>query len=271
MNALRSRLLRRSDWSAQRSTEAGSRSLGRRSRLLLVGCCIVLLCSVAAQAGVTEGEAVFNKKCQACHKLPDPDSPPVAGWPTTLKKMARFAGLKSNQRADVLAFLQSHNKAATQTVALAEDRALFEQKCSHCHTPERVFLTMPDNTTLRHIVERMRSFQSDWISEVDAERIVNYIALAVASKQTELVDVILTQPESASEVFAQRCTGCHTLERIFLKLEKEGQVDWNHVVARMERKAPEWIDSEEAELILAFLESLTPPPEDLRGPATSGD
>lgn len=237
---------------------------------MLVACCAAMLWPFAARAGVTEGEAVFNKKCHACHKLPDPSSPPDVGWSTTLKKMARFAGLKSKQKADVLAFLQSHNKAATRTVALAQDRALFEQKCSRCHTPERVFLAMPDTNTLRHIVERMRSFQSDWISEADAETIVNYIAVAVATKQAELVDVVLTEPASPSDAFVQRCTGCHTLERIFLKLENEGQVDWNHVVARMEKKAPEWIDSEEAELILAFLEALTPPPEELRGPVSPG-
>ncbi len=268
MNATRFRSLLPSDRSAQGAAEAGSRSLGRRSRLLLVGCCVALLCSSAVQAGITEGEATFNRKCNSCHKLPDPSDPPDVGWTRKLKKMAIFAGLKSKQKADVLAFLQSHSKSVTQTASLAQDRALFEQKCSRCHTPERVFLAMPDTNTLRHIVERMRSFQSAWISEVDAERIVNYIASAVASKQTELVDVILTAPESPTDVFVQRCTGCHTLERIFLKLEKEGKVDWNHVVARMEQKAPEWIDSEEAELILAFLETLTPPPDELRGPVS---
>lgn len=233
----------------------------RRFRLLvaMVPCAVLLVWALSAQAGESEGEAVFNEKCHACHKLPDPSHPPDVGWTQQLKKMAVFAGLNGKQKADVLAFLLSHDKSATETVSLAEDRQLFEKKCSRCHTPERVFLTQPDADTLQHIVERMQSFESGWISQDDAQKIIKYVGSVLASNQAQSSSKKAPAPSSPDQVFVQRCTGCHTLERIFLKLEKEGHVDWNHIVSRMQQKAPQWIDQKEAEEILAFLQTLKPP------------
>lgn len=225
-----------------------------------------MLWPLAVHGDVSEGEAIFSKKCHSCHDLPNPEQPPDVGWEEKLKKMAAFAGLNTKQKGEVLAFLQSHSKRAVQTVSLAQDRDLFEEKCSRCHTPQRVFLVKPDDTTLRHIVARMKSFQTGWISDEDAERIINYIDSVFKSQEAGAVASKEAEPKSPSEVFVQVCTGCHTLERIFLKLEKEGRVDWNHVVTRMQSKAPEWIDGQEATQILAFLQSLTPPADDATSP-----
>lgn len=252
------------------SPETRSRSFGRRSRLLLVACSVALLWSSAAPAGVPEGEALFNKRCHSCHKLPDPNSTPAVGWSQELRKMAAFAGLNSKQRAELLAFLLSHHKSATQAASRTEDRALFVQKCSHCHTPERVFVAKPDADTLRHIVKWMESFHPGWISDdEDAERIIDYLGTAAGSDETASVDSATKKRAPPSDLYVQVCTACHTLERIFLKVQNEGRVDWHHVVARMQQKAPEWIEAEEAEQILAFLQALKPPRDDHRRRAAS--
>jgi mono/diheme cytochrome c family protein len=183
--------------------------------------------------------------------------------------MAAFAGLNRKQRADLLAFLQAHHDSATQEASRAEDRALFEQKCSHCHTPERVFVAKPDADTLHHIVQWMASFHLGWISDEDAERIVDYLDTAAGSDETTSVDSTAKKRAPPSDLYVQVCTACHSLERIFLKLENEGRVDWHHVVARMQQKVPEWIDAEEAEQILVFLQTLKPPSDEHRRGALS--
>ena len=51
-------------------------------------------------------------------------------WPTARITATRL------RWADHALLKDAEDKSATQAVSQAEDRALFERKCSHCHTPE---------------------------------------------------------------------------------------------------------------------------------------
>ena len=66
----------------------------------------------------------------------------------------------------------------------------------------------------------------------------------------------------SAQVFRERCSACHTLERVYLALEESQGKDkappWMHIVQRMREKAPEWISAQEAEQIMTYLQSLKP-------------
>lgn len=52
---------------------------------------------------------------------------------------------------------------------------------------------------------------------------------------------------------------CHTLERVYLKVEKGMDAkSWNHIVQRMQGKNPEWLNEDEAKQIMSYLRTLKP-------------
>jgi hypothetical protein len=62
-------------------------------------------------------------------------------------------------------------------------------------------------------------------------------------------------------MFLQRCTACHTAEKIFVLLEsgREGKTvtKWAEVVDEMQEKAPDWIIKSEGKIITSFLNGLS--------------
>ena len=208
-----------------------------------------------ARSETTAGQGLFEKRCSACHKLPDPGQPPPLGWDAQLKLMAPLARLKGDQQQSVLAYLTSHSQQAAMTASLDEDRMFFEQKCSRCHSLERILLNPLGGDALQHVVSRMQNRSgTDWLSDGDVRRVLTYL-------ETVPRGVADISPASngagPEEVFANRCSACHTLERVFKALSDESNVAdfWGHTVSRMRGKAPQWLSEDEASEILDFLRS----------------
>jgi len=141
-------------------------------------------------------------------------------------------------------------------MSMAEERRLFEQKCGLCHSPDRVFLEPLSGESLRHVVLRMRERAPGWITEKDMHEIMEYLAHGAPEAKRPA-----RKPVAGSEaLFRERCSGCHTLERVYLELEeaKGRPPPWLHVVKRMQEKSPQWITPAEGGEILKYLQSLKP-------------
>ncbi|MEE8387780.1 MAG: hypothetical protein V3R65_04320 [Acidiferrobacterales bacterium] len=222
---------------------------------------LVLFFAVSASVSAAgNGEKLFNKRCSQCHTLPSPDKLTSKEWVSRLNMMAPMAGLKKKQKSEVLNFLQSHSKKASTLVSMSREKKLFEDKCSLCHSPQRVFLRPLTAESRRHIVLRMQERASGWISPQEAERILAYLdqgAPGIKKPKRKKIN------GGTDTVFRERCTGCHSLERIYLELEEHKQLagksaGWMHIVKRMREKAPDWMTSKEAEKIVKYLSSLKP-------------
>ena len=211
------------------------------------------LASVPAWSQLDEGQALFEVRCAACHDLPNPAEAPPEGWSEQLELMAPLARLKPDQQQDVLAYLLEHTQQSVNMAALEEDRLFFEEKCSRCHSLQRIFLEPLTDESRRHVVARMQARSgTDWLSDEDVGRVLNYLAVATTEiKPPEP----LSADANASEIFEARCTGCHTLERIFTRSvdNQDGGLAWDHVVGRMRGKAPQWMTDTEAQRILEYL------------------
>jgi mono/diheme cytochrome c family protein len=215
--------------------------------------------SGAALAAETDGQNLFEKRCAACHKLPDLGQPPSVGWELQLEAMAPLARLKDGQKQDVLAYLLSHTRNAAMDASLDEDRILFEVKCSRCHTLDRVLLSPLEGDALGHVINRMQSRSgTDWLSDQDVERVLTY--LSEAPRMVEVTPI--ADDANPGQVFATRCAACHSLERVFRALdESENPTQfWSHTVSRMQGKAPQWMSETEADQILDYLTSPDPEP-----------
>ena len=210
-------------------------------------------------AKVADGGELFQKRCGTCHALPDPANPPAEGWEGRLKSMASLARLNTGQKDAVLEYLRDHSQTQSSEMALADDKLLFEQKCSQCHTTNRVFIEPLTDESLRHVISSMQEKGAEaGISEDSANRILNYLlTLELDGKAPEA----LPESAGAEELFAARCLACHSRERIAIHLEKNDLVgmDWTHVVTRMQAKAPQWITETEAKQIADYIESLHAP------------
>ena len=223
----------------------------------------ILLCSLqltallgllaVARYADAEGQALFEKRCVACHKLPDPGQPPAAGWEQQLELMAPLARLKKDQKQDVLDYLLSHTRDAAMRASMDEDRILFENKCSRCHTLDRIFLIPLEGENLGHVINRMQSRSgTDWLSDQEVERVLAYLSNAPRT----LPNAAVGDDATPEQIFALRCSACHTLERIFQKLDDGSDIDdfWSHTISRMQGKAPQWMSEVDAEEILDYLQ-----------------
>lgn len=228
---------------------------------ILLYCIVTYGASVSvstASADADAGQNLFEKRCSACHKLPDPGQPPSKGWTAQLELMAPLARLKKDQKQSVLDYLTSHSQQKAMMAALDEDRLLFETKCSRCHTLDRVLLMPLERESLRHVVNRMQSRSgTDWLSDQDVERVLAYLG---AVQRGPDQSVQLDSTATPADIFALRCSGCHTLERVFLSLDETENVEdfWSHTVSRMRGKAPQWMSESEAGQILEYLRSVSP-------------
>jgi mono/diheme cytochrome c family protein len=175
--------------------------------------------------------------------------------------MAPMARLKPAQQGAVLEYLSSHTRFFLRAAALEEDRALFEEKCSRCHTLDRVFLIPLTDASRRHVVHRMQVRSgTGWLSDEEVERILAYLAIA---GQGVAVTQAVSPDAGGQELFITRCSACHALERVFMQLDESAQDDppWAHTVSRMRGKAPQWMTEAEATEILGYLQSLEVPGE----------
>ena len=186
-----------------------------------------------AWAAEPDGQSLFEKRCSACHKLPDPNQPPPLGWEQQLESMGPLARLKGDKKQAVLDFLMSHSQDAAIKASLDDDQRFFEDKCSRCHTLDRVLHSPLQGDSLRHVVNRMQSRSgTDWLSDQDVERVLAY--LDTMPRQAAQPAPLDGDP-SAADIFDVRCSACHTLERIFQKLgdDTEGPTPWSHTLSRM--------------------------------------
>lgn len=224
------------------------------------GAYFALLATFALSSGygelaAEEGEARFEQRCAQCHDTSDP-SGQAREWFERIEEMGPLEDLDQARRMEVLDFLRHHERRTTEMVALAEERQLFQEKCSLCHTTDRVFLEPMTPETRRHIVLRMQERAPDWITPEEAEQILDFLAQTEGDEPPSPAE---TKREPAT-VFRERCSVCHTLERVYLHLEAGEELGptWLHIVQRMRAKAPQWIDEEEARMILEYLEGLEP-------------
>lgn len=126
---------------------------------------------------------------------------------------------------------------------------LYEEKCSKCHTLERVFMELKTEEEWRLCVTRMMRKNPLWITPEESDQIIDEIF-----KVRE--DVLSPLPQKkrykdARLLFVDRCTKCHPADRI-LK-EYKTREEWKDTVLRMRDNAPEQFLFNDIPLLVDFL------------------
>jgi mono/diheme cytochrome c family protein len=100
----------------------------------------------------------------------------------------------------------------------------------------------------------MRSKAPGWITDDDANLILDYLSKAPGVERDKKAK------NKADDIFVERCSACHTLERVYAKLKDSDSPSWAHIVQRMQSKSPEWLSKDDASKVVEYLRSLSPVP-----------
>ncbi|MBI1864554.1 MAG: hypothetical protein HYR98_02270, partial [Nitrospirae bacterium] len=212
---------------------------------------LVILIDPARGLAQEAGERLYKERCSMCHALPKPGEKTEKQWPKIIEQMAANAQLNAREKESVLKYLVEHARHETVEARMAEERKLFETKCSLCHSIDRIYVLKLTPEVMDHIVNRMRLRAPDWITPEQARKILEYMKVDPHERRQRK-----EVKEGPAVLVRERCSACHELERVYLEAEKPGTKDWMHIVKEMQEKAPEWITKEEADHIVGFLNDL---------------
>ena len=126
---------------------------------------------------------------------------------------------------------------------------LYDEKCSKCHTLERVFTEPKTENEWRICITRMMNKNKLWITEEEGAQIIDEI---IGKRK----DIIASVPQKkkyadAQVLFIDRCTRCHTVSRILDK--NKTRDEWVETVIRMRDNALELFLDEDIPVIANFL------------------
>jgi len=126
---------------------------------------------------------------------------------------------------------------------------LYEEKCSKCHTLERVFAESKTENEWRACVTRMMEKNKLWITEEEGAQIISEI---IGERRDTIVFVPQKKRYADTQLlFIDRCTKCHTISRILNKDKtREG---WVETVQRMRDNAPELFLDEDIPILIEYL------------------
>lgn len=127
--------------------------------------------------------------------------------------------------------------------------SLYEEKCSKCHTLERVFAEPKTEDEWRICVARMTAKSPLWITDKEGERIVDEIVHG--RKDTIVAISQIKKYDDVHVLFVDRCTRCHTINRI-LKQNKTRE-EWQETILRMRENAPELFLDEDLPILTEYL------------------
>ena len=126
---------------------------------------------------------------------------------------------------------------------------LYEPKCSKCHPLDRIFADPKTEEEWKICVNRMIQKSPLWITPEEGELIIAEIigirkgVIGSFPKKKKYADARL--------LFIDRCTVCHSLNRILLA-NKTGE-EWKETVGRMRDNAPELFLDEDLPVIIEYL------------------
>ncbi len=126
---------------------------------------------------------------------------------------------------------------------------LYEEKCSKCHTLERVFKDVKTEDEWKACVTEMMRKSPLWITPEDASQIADEI---IGIKEELVVEKSQKRKyDNATVLFIDRCTRCHSANMILTK--NKTREEWRDTVWRMRDKAPDTFFRGDISAILDFI------------------
>lgn len=198
-------------------------------------------------------QILFEIKCGRCHHLDKPLSKfkTFEEWDsTTLRMRAKLPIWISEEERKSITYYLAKVRGVKEPKDIPQNQALFENKCSRCHSIDRPLYALEPLEEWPKIIEQMRNKAPEWITDGEAEVITNYLVENIKARRIELSDKKEISDEQA--LFELKCSRCHVLDRPIHAKDFSSE-DWVNTVMRMREKVPDWISMEEAKKIIEYL------------------
>ncbi len=147
-------------------------------------------------------------------------------------------------------FFQTHvqSQEAEKPFPYESWKYLYESKCSKCHSLDRIFTDPKTEGEWRNCITRMIQKSPLWITPEEGEQIVAEI---LGTRKDVGSFPMKKKYEEARLLFIDRCTMCHSVNRILLTDKTEEE--WKETVTRMRDNAPDLFLDEDLPVIIEFL------------------
>ncbi|MDT8380520.1 MAG: hypothetical protein RQ739_16690 [Desulfotignum sp.] len=130
-------------------------------------------------------------------------------------------------------------------------RQVVNQRCSKCHTLERVFRSVKTEAGWAETINRMAALDAPNISTFDIKQAIHF--LTQRQKHVKNGNAAALNQLFGKTVLETKCVSCHTQERI-VKADKDRE-EWEKTIRRMIKhsKDPAYLTDEEKEALLEHI------------------
>ncbi|MCP4401209.1 MAG: hypothetical protein GY801_28415 [bacterium] len=215
-------------------------------------------------AGVMDvelGRWLVTQKCVKCHSLERTfrSFKSEKGWTNTINRMAVIdaPNIRDFDAKQMIHYLITQQKERESLEAEIQDidteisRTLVEQKCSSCHTLDRVYKAEKTQAEWAGSIETMAEYAEDpeFLTEEEKGSMIEFLA---TQQEAEIQEV---HSEIGKTLVEQKCSTCHTLTRV--EEASKNQAEWAETIASMAEYSedPEFLTEEERGSIIEYLTS----------------
>lgn len=124
-------------------------------------------------------------------------------------------------------------------------RKVVQQKCSTCHSLERVYAYSKTEEGWRDYVSRMRAKDPTILNEREALEALGYLMKNLGIDESKM-DI-----QIGMRIILEKCHRCHTLERVFTAKMTQGE--WAQTVEKMRSFDPNLLTDSEARQVNYYL------------------
>jgi cytochrome c2 len=135
--------------------------------------------------------------------------------------------------------LAENGKSVKVSVNLG--RKVIQQKCSACHSLERVFAYAKTKDDWQNYILRMRAKDPAILTDREATQVLGYLIKNLGINETTL-DIQL-----GIKIILEKCHKCHTIERIFTA--RKTAEEWTQTIELMRSFDPYLLNDREARQI----------------------
>lgn len=124
-------------------------------------------------------------------------------------------------------------------------RRIVQQKCSTCHSLEKVYASAKTEADWRGYVSRMRMKDPTIVNDREALEAVGYLVKNLG------IDEMKMDIQVGMRIILEKCHKCHTLERIFTVKMTQGE--WAQTIEKMRSFDPFLLNDSEARHVNYYL------------------
>jgi mono/diheme cytochrome c family protein len=124
-------------------------------------------------------------------------------------------------------------------------RKVVQQKCSTCHSLERVYAYFKTEEGWRDYVSRMREKDPTIINNQEAREALGYLVKNLGIDEAKM-DI-----QIGMRIILEKCHRCHTLERVFTAKMTQGE--WVLTIEKMRSFDPDLLNDSEARQVNYYL------------------